>query len=137
MDGAEEVLVPIFGILVPIVGCIALFSYLAVANRADNNRRESEARARYEFLKKMAEGGGFDAQKLIEYEQTEQRFRRLRRAENLSLGGMILLGIGIAVGGFLYVIDPVWSGGMATIGLFPGAVGGALLAGALMLKRPV
>jgi hypothetical protein len=136
MSGAEEIIVPVFGMLIPIIGFISLFSYMAFAKRADARRREEEARLRYEFLKKMADGAGFDLQKYIEFEQAEQRFRRERRIENLNLSGLILGGIGLAVAAFFYVIDPVWGGGMAVFGAFPFLVGLALFLGARMIHKP-
>jgi hypothetical protein len=130
-----EIIVPIFGMLVPITLFIAVFSYLAYASKAENQRREEEARARYDFLKKMAEGGNFDVQKFIEYEQAEQLMRRRRRAESLTLAAFILAGFGVAVGAFLYVVDPVFNGGLSTIGLLPLLLGAALYGAAALLQR--
>jgi hypothetical protein len=132
---AVEVIVPIFGMLVPITLFISLFSFLAYASRAENQRREEEARARYDFLKKMAEGGNFDVQRFIEYEQAEQAMRRQRKAENMTLAAFILGGVGAALGAFLYVVDPVFNGGLGTIGLLPLLLGAALYGAAVLFRR--
>lgn len=127
-----EVLVPLFGILIPIVFTIALFAYLAFAKRADSRRREEEARARYDFLKRASESGGFDVQKYIDFEQAEQRMQRQRRLESLSLKGMILAAVGVAaIPFFWFITEPK----LATIGLFPAIVGAALLLGAKWMAR--
>ena len=132
---AVEIIVPIFGMLIPITLFISLFSFLAYASKGDNQRREEEARARYDFLKKMAEGGNFDVQKFIEYEQAEQLMRRQRRAENLTLAAFILGGFGVALGAFLYVVDPLFNGGLSTIGLLPLLLGAALYGAAILSRR--
>lgn len=128
----EAVLVPIFSMLIPIVFSIALFAYLAFAKRADSRRREEEARARYEFLKKMSEGGGFDVQKFIEYEQAEQRIRRRQRIEKLALSGLILVAVGAACIPFFYFVTQPK---LATLGLAPALVGVSLLLGAKWMSR--
>ncbi len=128
----EEVVVPVFGMLIPIVFFICIFAFLAFARRADSRRKEREAHEKYEFLKKMAEGASFDVQKYIEFEQAEQLLRRNRRIEGLNLTGLVLAGIGVALIPFFYfVTDPK----LATIGLLPLAVGAALFVGARWMSR--
>lgn len=125
--GIDDVLIPIAGILMVMVAFISMFSYLAFAKRADNRRREEEARGRYEFLKKLAEGGGFDVQKYIEFEHAEQYFRRQRRIEGLTLTGLILAGVGIACMPFFYFVTQPK---LATLGLLPALLGASLFVGA-------
>ena len=50
--------IPVGRIFVPIVGSIALFSFLAVASWSDARRKEREAYYRSETLKKIAESSG-------------------------------------------------------------------------------
>jgi hypothetical protein len=128
----EEVVVPVFGMLIPIVMFICIFAFLAFAKRADSRRKEMEAHEKYEFLRKMAEGASFDVQKYIEFEQAEQLLRRKRRIEGLNLTGLVLAGVGLALIPFFYfVTDPK----LATIGLLPLGVGVALFVGARWMSR--
>ena len=50
-----ENMVPVAAMLIPIVGSIALFSFLAVAAWSDARRKEREAYYTSETLKKIAE----------------------------------------------------------------------------------
>ena len=124
----------IFAILIPIVMFISLFTFLAISSVADNRRKQDEARAKYEFLKKMAEGGNFDVEKYMEFEQVERRAWRERRIENLRLGGLILVGLGVALVAFFYAVAD-HDRRVATLGLIPAAVGAALFLAAWMMSR--
>jgi len=128
----QHVIVPVFGMLIPIVLFICVFAFLAFAKRADSRRKEMEAHEKYEFLRKMAEGASFDVQKYIEFEQAEQLLRRKRRIESLNLSGIVLVAVGLAAVPFFYfVTDPE----LATLGLLPLAVGVALFLGARWMSR--
>ena len=124
----------VFAVMIPIVGSVALFTFLAIGRVADNRRMQEEARAKYEFLKKMAEGGSFDVQKYMEFEQIEAAARRGRKIENLKIGGLILVAIGLALSVFLYMIDTD-GGNVAAVGVMPGMIGLAMFAGAWMMSR--
>jgi uncharacterized membrane protein YqjE len=126
----------VLAVMIPIVGSVALFTFLAIGRVADNRRMQEEARAKYEFLRKMAEGGSFDVQKYMEFEQVEAAARRERKIENLKIGGLILLGIGIALSVFLALIGDREDGGnVAAVGVIPAMIGLALFAGAWMMAR--
>ncbi len=56
-------LVPVVAIAIPIVGSIALFSFLGVASWTDARRKEREAYYRSETLKKISESSGGSGQK--------------------------------------------------------------------------
>ena len=130
-----EELAGVLAVMIPIVGSVALFTFLAIGRIADNRRMQEEARAKYEFLKKMAEGGSFDVQKYMEFEQIEAAARRERKIENLKIGGLILLGIGIALSVFLAMIGDHEDGNVAAVGVIPGMIGLAMFAGAWMMSR--
>jgi len=125
----------VFAVMIPIVGSIALFTFLAIGRIADNRRMQEEARAKYDFLKKMAEGGSFDVQKYMEFEQIEAAARRGRKIENLKIGGLILLGVGIALSVFLAMVSDHGDGNAAAVGVIPGMIGLAMFAGAWMMSR--
>ena len=130
-----EDLAGVFAVMIPIVGSVALFTFLAISRVADNRRMQEEARAKYEFLKKMAEGGSFDVQKYMEFEQIEAAARRGRKIENLKIGGLILVAIGFGLSVFLYIIDSEDGGNVAAVGVMPGMIGLAMFAGAWMMSR--
>ncbi len=129
-----EDLAGVFAVMIPIVGSVALFTFLAIGRVADNRRMQEEARAKYEFLKKMAEGGSFDVQKYMEFEQIETAARRGRKIENLKTGGLILIAIGIGVSLFLYTIGSEDNSNVAAVGVIPGMIGLAMFAGAWLMS---
>ena len=57
-DDIDRTLVPLAAMLVPIVGSIALFSFLAVTTWSEARRKEREAYYTSETLKKIAESSG-------------------------------------------------------------------------------
>jgi hypothetical protein len=124
----------VFAILIPIVLFVSLFTFLAIASLADNRRKQEEARGKYDFLRKLAEGGNFDVQKYMEYEQVDRRAWRERRIENLRLGGLILVGIGLSVAAFFYAVVEE-NRGVASLGFIPAAVGAALFLGSWLMSR--
>ena len=124
----------VVAVMIPIVLFISLFTFLAISSITDNRRKQDEARAKYEFLKKMAEGGNFDVEKYMEFEQVERRFWRERRIENLRLGGLILVGLGVALVAFFYSVATE-DRGIASLGLIPVLVGAALFAGSWLMSR--
>jgi hypothetical protein len=65
--------VPLAAMLVPIVGSIALFSFLAVAAWAEARRKEREAYYMGETLKKIAESSGEGARTAMELLREQER----------------------------------------------------------------
>jgi len=112
--------------VIPFIGTIAVFSWLAVASWAESRRREREAYYRSEVLKKIAETQGSGAPSALEMMREEERNAARRRREGHRLGGLITLGVGIGMAVFLRAIvrdEPAY-----LVGLIPGLVGVALLA---------
>jgi hypothetical protein len=114
----------VLALFVPIIGMVALFSYLSIASWADSRRREREAFYRSELLKKATETQGESSQKVLEILKEEERLRVVRRRESLFLGGSITLAAGIGIGVFLGRVagDGVWA-----LGLIPALIGLALV----------
>ena len=118
--------VPVAAMFVPIIGSIALFSFLAVSSWSDARRKEREAYYRSEMLKKIAESSGDGARAAIDLLHAEERGAAQRRREGLKLGGLITLGVGIGLMVFLRAVatdDP----GVYWVGLIPVLIGAALL----------
>jgi type I restriction-modification system DNA methylase subunit len=79
-------------VIVPVIGSLAVFSYLAVATWSENRRKEREAYYRCDALRKIAETQGGAAAALehaLQYLREEERNAQKRRQEGLKLGGLI------------------------------------------------
>ena len=91
--------------MVPIVGSIALFSFLAVAAWSDARRKEREAYYRNETLKKIAESSGEGAKSAMELLREQEKNAVKRRLEGMKLGGLITAAVGIGVMVLLHGIE--------------------------------
>lgn len=119
-------LVGVAAMLVPVVGSIALFSFLGVAAWSDARRKEREAYYQGETLKKIAESSGEGAKAAMEMLHERERNELRRRREGLRLGGLVTAAVGIGVMVLLKAIvhdEP----GVYLVGLIPLLVGAALL----------
>jgi hypothetical protein len=118
-------IVPVAGILVPVVGSIALFSFLSVAAWSDARRKEREEYYRSETLKKIAESSGEGAKAAIELLREQNKSVTRRRLEGMKLGGLITAVVGIGVMALLHGLvhdEPVY-----LAGLIPLLIGLAML----------
>jgi hypothetical protein len=111
--------------LIPIVGSIALFSFLAVTTWSDARRKEREAYYTTDALKKISESSAEGAKSAVEYLREQNKNAAQRRVEGLKLGGLITAAVGIGVMALLRGLnhdEPVY-----LVGLIPLLVGLALL----------
>jgi hypothetical protein len=92
-----ENIVPVAAMLIPIVGSIALFSFLAVAAWADARRKEREAYYKSETLKKIAESSVDGAKAAVELMRDQQNNIGKRRLEGMKLGGLVTAVVGVGV----------------------------------------
>ncbi len=123
--GVDDNIVPIAGMLVPIVGSIALFSFLGVASWSEARRKEREAYYTAETLKKIAESSGEGTKSAVEYLQEQNRNARQRRIEGIKLGGLITAAVGIGLMVFLHGVEheePAY-----LVGMIPLLIGLALI----------
>ena len=88
--------------LIPIVGSIALFSFLGVASWSDARRKEREAYYMADALKKISEGSAEGAKSALEYLREKNASATRRRVEGMKLGGLITTAVGIALMIFLH-----------------------------------
>jgi hypothetical protein len=120
MEGIEGV-AQLGVFLIPIVGSIALFSFLAVASWSDARRREREAYYTADALKKIADSSAEGAKSAVEYLREQNRLATRKRVEGLKLGGLITVAVGIGVMIFLHAVEHEESAYlMGTIPLFIG-----------------
>src|SRR5260370_18688190 len=117
--------VGVVAVAIPVVGSIALFSFLSVAAWSDARRKEREEYYRNETLKKIAESSGEGARAAIELLHEQNRNVTKRRLEGMKLGGLITAVVGIGVMALLRGLvndEPVY-----LAGLIPLLIGLALL----------
>jgi hypothetical protein len=134
MDIGENI-VNISVFLVPIIGSIALFSFLGVASWSEARRKEREAYYKSETMKKIAESSGEGAKSALELIREQEKNLAKRRNEGLKIGGLVTAAVGIGVMVFLHGIDhdePVY-----LAGVIPLLIGVALLIYPLMLAPKV
>lgn len=127
----DDGVVPIAAMLIPIVGSIALFSFLAVAAWSDARRKEREAYYTSETLKKIAENSGEGAKSAMELLRERQRNLVRNRLEGVKLGGLVTAAVGLGVMALLRGLEheePVY-----LVGVIPLLIGLALLAYGFLL----
>jgi len=115
--------------MIPIVGAISLFSYLAVVGWAEERRKEREAYYRYEFRKKLVDAGEMNAQQVQDLMRYEYEIEQGRRRQGMVATGFVLSGVGLGlIFGLRFIDEPeVWM-----VGSIPLFIALALLAYALL-----
>lgn len=133
----EGEIIPVAALAVPVVGSIALFSFLGVASWSEARRKEREAYYRSETLKKIAETSGEGAKSAMELLLEQDRIAARRRLEGIKLGGLITSAVGIGMMIFLRAMERVEPAYL--VGLLPLLVGAAMLiyVYAMAPKNPV
>lgn len=103
------------------------FSYLAVWLWMKHRRQEREAFYKSETLKKIAESQGEGGNAAIEFLRESEKNAMGRRREGQKLGGVVLVGMGIAF--FLFALGnrPGGSSNIYLFGLLPFFMGLAML----------
>src|SRR5712692_3307856 len=117
--------VGVVAVAIPVVGSIALFSFLSVAAWSDARRKEREEYYRNETPKKIAESSGDGAKAANERLLEQNRSVTKRRLEGMKLGGLMTAVVGIGVMALLRGLvndEPVY-----LAGLIPLLIGLALL----------
>jgi len=124
-------MVPVAAMFVPIIGSIALFSFLGVASWSGARRKEREAYYTSEALKKIAESSSEGAKSAIEYLREQEKSQRRRQLEGMKLGGLITAAVGVGLMVMLRGLEheePAY-----LVGMIPLLIGVALLAYAFLL----
>ena len=122
-------------LLFPIVIVAIVFTFTGVVHWVDTQRKEREAYYKTETLRRVTEASGEGAKAAIELMREDERLKRIKAREGMKIGGLINIGVGVALVIFLRALvsnEPVY-----LCGLIPGFVGIALLVYALFLAPPV
>jgi len=116
------------------VGAIALFGvFLPVTTWLESQRKEREAFYKAETVRRLTEASSEGAKAAVELIREQDRIERAKRHEGLKIGGLINLGIGLALIAFLHMLIP--DKAVYMCGLIPAAIGVALLAYVLLLAK--
>ncbi|QNI34328.1 hypothetical protein H7849_10780 [Alloacidobacterium dinghuense] len=116
------------------VGAVALFGFLAVAAWSGARQQERESYYRNDMLKKLAESDTQSSAATIAYLQEKERAAEAKshakKREGYVVGGLVNIGVGIALIAFLAEIAPNRAVGL--VGLIPALIGVALLISAFL-----
>jgi uncharacterized membrane protein len=119
----------------PIVMFVGLFSFLTIGKWISSKRREREAFYRSETLRRITEASSEGAKAAIELMREDERLKRIKGRESIKIGGIINLGVGVALMIFLRMLTGAT--GVYLCGLIPGLIGVALLVYIYFLAAPV
>lgn len=118
------------------VGAVAMFAvFIPLLSWIESRRKEREAYYRSETLRRVSEASGEGAKATLELLWEENRQKQVRTREGLKIGGLINMGVGIALVIFLKMLLP----GLAVYlcGLIPLMVGIAMLVYVYVLASPM
>ena len=131
------ILIPLFGMLIPIVAIISVFTMIVFAIRYGAQQKDREAFYRAESLRRITESSGEGAKAAIDLLKEEERLRRIKSREGMKLGGLICLAVGVATVIFLWAMTKTDPGAPYLVGLVPAFVGVALLIYVFFMAAPV
>jgi hypothetical protein len=118
------------------IGAVSLFVvFIPLTSWIDARRKEREAFYKADTMRRLAESSGEGAKVAIEMLKEQDRQQRTKTREGLKIGGVINLGVGIALMIFLRALvgnEPVY-----LCGLIPAMVGVAMLVYVFLLSKPV
>jgi hypothetical protein len=118
------------------IGAVSLFVvFIPLTSWIDSQRREREAFYKAETIRRLAEAPGDGAKAAIELMREQDRMGRARKREGMKIGGLINLGVGVALMIFLHAL--VTDAPVYLCGLIPGLIGVALLTYGLFLAPAV
>jgi hypothetical protein len=118
------------------IGAVSLFVvFIPLVSWIDSRRKEREAFYKADTFRRVAESSGEGAKAALAMLQEEGRQVRIKTREGMKIGGIINLGVGVALLIFLRALignQPVY-----LCGLIPGLIGVGMLVYALFLAPPI
>ncbi|MFB3779159.1 MAG: hypothetical protein ACE141_16195 [Bryobacteraceae bacterium] len=112
--------------IVPAIGSVAVFGWLAVHEWTESRRKEREAFYRSETLRHYTESNQPDMlARFLAEEKAARHEMRVQQRESLRLGGLVTMMAGIGLGVMLEGIEPQER--LYLVGLVPFLIGLAIL----------
>lgn len=112
-------------LLIPVVGIVAVFTFVAVAAWSDSRREERESYYRHETYRKIMDTPGDSTEAVVRLMREREMQERRKKVEGLKLGGMITFVVGIGVMIFLYAL--IDEASVSLVGLIPALIGLVLM----------
>jgi len=120
------------------IGAVAMFGvFIPLVTWMDSRRKEREAFYKAETFRRVAEATGEGAKIAVQMLREEERLKRIRAREGLKVGGLINVGVGVALVIFLRVLLGGGAGSPYLCGLIPGMVGVGMLVYVFFLASPI
>ena len=118
------------------IGAVSLFVvFIPLVSFIDSRRKEREAFYRAETMRRLAESTGDGLKAALELLQAETRTERVKKREGMKVGGLINIGVGVALIIFLRSLGG--PGSPFLCGLIPAFIGVALLTYVFFLAAPI
>lgn len=120
------------------IGAVALFAvFIPLVTYFESRRKEREAFYKAEMMRRIAESSGDSAKAAMELLREEGRQKQIKTIEGLKIGGLINIGVGVALVIFLRSLIGGASDSPYLCGLIPAMVGVAMLVYVYVMARPV
>jgi hypothetical protein len=120
------------------IGAVSLFVvFIPLVTWMENRRKEREAFYQAETVRRLAEASGEGAKAAIELMREQNRLSRIKMLEGMKIGGVINLGVGVALVIFLRLLLGAGQGSPFLCGLIPGFIGIGMLVYVFVLAAPV
>jgi hypothetical protein len=120
------------------IGAVALFAvFIPLVSWIDSRRKEREAFYKAETLRRLSESSSDGAKMALEMLRDEGRREEIKKREGLKIGGLINLGVGVALVIFLRVLIGGGQESPYLCGLIPGFIGIAMLVYVYFMAAPV
>ena len=116
------------------IGAVALFAiFLPFASWTGSRAQEREAYYKAETLRRISESTTEGAKMAVEMLREQSRMEQIKRREGMKIGGLITLGVGIAISIFLAAQHEQGY----LVGLIPAFIGLAMLVYVFFLAAPI
>lgn len=120
------------------VGAVSLFVvFIPLISWMENRRKEREAFYKAETIRRLSESSTDGAKAALELMQMQSRLDRTKAREGVKIGGLINIGVGVALVIFLRVLLGTGHGSPYLCGLIPGFIGVAMLVYVFFLAAPI
>jgi hypothetical protein len=120
------------------VGAVALFVvFIPLVTFIESRRKEREAFYKAETFRRLVEASSEGAKAAIELLREQERLKRIKTREGMKIGGIINIGVGLALVIFLRAMLGGEQGAPYLCGLIPGFIGVGMLVYVYILAAPV